>query len=572
MSVGGLVKNERGFIDIINQTETRIYRYKGKTFVISYEGEIYNKNEIRNELISRGNYFDGDEETELLVKGFTNWKERILNKIDGVFVFAIWDVDEKILFLARDPIGAKSMYFSILKDGFIFANHIKHILYSKEVNAEVTYEGITELLSLGPSKRQSSAIFRNIAGLEPGSYLKYSYGAVEIRKYTDFEAWENEENFEEIVDNIRNMVADSIFRQAVDSEEVCTLLSGGLDSSIVTAVTAEVLKEAKIPLKTFSIGYEENESYFESNIFQPNSDDEWVKKMVSFLYTDHRDVVLTNDDLIENLREAMLARGFPGMGDIDSSLLVFCKRMKRFCNIGLGGECADEVFGGYPWFHRNDLLNSDFFPWIRSVEERSEFINPEVRENVDAVKFAKDIYFSEVKKAPKLLNETDKEQKIREVGYLTYRWFLPVLLERQDRMAGRAGFKIRAPFCNYELMQYMYNVPWEYRNYNNMEKGILRYAFRDLLPKEVAERKKSPFPKTYNPEYRKLVVRELNHILDNPTAPIKDIIDIDRVKRLINEDEENYRPWFGQLMKGPQVMAFLIQVNEWMKEYKVTLV
>lgn len=567
-----VVKKEQGYLDVLNGETLKVYKYKGETYIVAYDGEIYNKEEIREDLIARGDYFDTEDEEEIILKSYLTWRNNALDKFEGVFSIGIYSTDAKRLFLARDPIGAKSMFFSVIKDDIIFSNNVGNIVKSKYVSPEVTYEGIAELMTLGPSRRQNSAIFRNVEQLEPGSYLEFKYPNVNIVKYAEFEAYEHKESFENTVENVREILIDSILKQYPRDQKVCTLLSGGLDSSIVTTVVSDVAREEGKKLKTFSVDYEGNETFFEANDFQPNSDGEWIKKMVDFLGTDHTNIRLTSEELVESLDGAMVARGFPGMGDIDTSLLRFCGKMSESATVGMGGECADEVFGGYPWFHREALIDSEFFPWIRSVTERGEYVNQEIKHNVDIVKFAKEIYSDELKRVPVLAGETEREKRIREIGYLTYRWFLPVLLERQDKMAAKANFKIRAPFCNFNLMKYVYNIPWEYKVMGGMEKGLLRTAFKDLLLKEVIERKKSPYPKTFNPKYRELIIRELSHIIENPTSPILDVIDLESVKRLINEEETANRPWFGQLMRGPQVMAFLIQVNGWMKEYKVSIV
>lgn len=571
-NMGGLISNEQGFIDVLTNEETKVYKYNGKTYVVTYDGDIYNKDEVRRELLARGNYLDSDDEEEMVLKAYVTWREGCLERFEGVFSLGIWEVESRKLFLARDPIGAKSLFYSVLKDGIIFANHIKYIFTGENVKPEITYEGIAELLALGPSRRGGSAILKNVAQLEAGSYMEYSLGNCRVFKYADFEAYENKEEFESIVDNVREIVVDSILKQYSGDKDVCALLSGGLDSSIVTAVVAEAVRHNGRRLKTFSVDYEGNDVYFKSNDFQPNHDGEWIKKMSEFSDTEHTTMKLSNEALVESLHEAMTLRGFPGMGDIDTSLMVFCKGMSKHAKVGMGGECADEVFGGYPWFHRKELRDSDFFPWIRSISERNEYINDEIKENFNVLEFAKDVYRDELNKVPRLHSETSDERKIREVGYLTYRWFLPVLLERQDKMARIADFSIRAPFCNFKLMKYVYNIPWKYRIHGDVEKGILRYAFKDLLPDEVCYRKKSPYPKTYNPVYTDLIESEFREIMNNGNSPILAIVNKDNVMKLTQSGIESTRPWFGQLMKGPQVMAFLIQVNDWLKEYKIDIV
>lgn len=568
----GIVRKEQGFIDVLDNDSTKVYRYKGKTYIICYDGEIYNKDEIREELISKGDYFNTNDEEEIVLKAYLCWKEEAFTRIEGVFSVVIYNADLRKLLLVRDPIGAKSMFYASFHDGIIFSNNVGYIVKSKLVDPEVTYEGITELMTLGPSRRQNSAIFRNINQLEGGSFLEYQYPGMGIYKYEEFDAYEIKDSFEDTVENVREMVIDSILKQYPKEDKMCTLLSGGLDSSIVTTVISDAVRQSGGKLKTFSVDYEGNETYFEANDFQPNSDNEWIKKMVDFLDTNHTVIKLNNEELVNALDSAMRERGFPGMGDIDTSLLKFCEKMKVHADIGLGGECADEVFGGYPWFHREALMDSNFFPWIRSVKERSEYINDEIRHNVNSVNLTYEIYNDELKRVPILVKEDERKKRIREIGYLTYRWFLPVLLERQDKMAKKSNFKIRAPFCNFKLMKYVYNIPWEYRAKDELEKGLLRYAFKDFLPEEVTWRKKSPYPKTFNPRYRELVIRELRHILENPTSPLLDVINLERVNALICEEENSSRPWFGQLMRGPQVMAFFIQLNSWLKEFKVTIV
>lgn len=571
-NMGGIISNGQGFIDVLTPEETKVYKYNGRTYVVIYDGEIYNKEEIIDDLLSRGNYLDSIDDEEVILKGYIMWQDGILKKLEGVFSIGIWEVESKKLFLARDPMGAKSLYYSILKNGIIFANHIKYLFKNDEVKPEVTYEGIAELLALGPSRRGDSAIFKNIFQLKPGHYMEFSSSYCRIFKYEDFEAYENKEDFQNISDNIRDLVIDSVLRQYGGDTDACTLLSGGLDSSIVTAIISEAVQDEGKKLKTFSVDYDGNDVYFKSNDFQPNSDNEWIKRMAEFCDTNHTTIKLSNKVLVDGLHDAMLLRGFPGMGDIDTSLMTFCDNMGKHVKAGLGGECADEVFGGYPWFHKDELKNSDFFPWIRSINERCEYISDEIKEKFDVLDFAKNIYKDEINKVPKLDSETDEEKKIREVGYLTYRWFLPVLLERQDKMARISDFKIRAPFCNFKLMKYVYNIPWKYRIYGDMPKGLLRYAFKDILPSEVAYRKKSPYPKTYNPEYTNLIVNEFNKVISDNNSPLLDIADKNNVSKLMELGIETTRPWFGQLMKGPQVMAFLIQVNDWLKEYKVRIV
>lgn len=572
INFGGVVSTNEGFITMIGERNDTEYSCRGKKYNINYEGEIYNSDEIRVNLIERGYEFDTYLEEEVILKAYIEWKEKCLERFEGVFAIAIWSKEDRSLFLARDPIGAKALYYRVLKEDIVYSDEMKYLLKHPDIKPEVTYEGVCEVMLLGPSKRPDSAVFRSIAELNPGSFAIYKDGSFKEYSYWKFEPAKHNESFEDTVTNIREMLIDSIIKQ-VGEDDVCTLLSGGLDSSIVTAVTADIYKQFNKRLKTISVDYEGNDVYFTANAYQPNSDEMWIKRMSEFADTEHTTIKLDNESLLNYLGDAMRARDLPGMADIDTSFLLFCKGIKNYSNIGLGGECADEVFGGYPWFNREELLNSDFFPWISSLDDRIDFLSDEVKFNINAKNFAMDVYNSEISKVECLEDEDEKENKIRKVGYLTYRWFLSTLLVRQDKMSKYAGISIRAPFCNSNLMKYVYNIPWEMRAYKGREKGLLRFAFKDLLPTEVVERKKSPYPKTFNPLYTEFVRRELSHILDNPTSPIHEIINEAKVRELIASDVDlSQKPWYGQLMRGPQIMAFLIQVNMWMKEYRVMVV
>ena len=146
---------------------------------------------------------------------------------------------------------------------------------------------------------------------------------------------------------------------------------------------------------------------------------------------------------------------------------------------------------------------------------------------------------------------------------------MQTLIERADRMSMANGFEVRVPFCDYRLAEYMYNVPWEMKAYKGREKGLLRHVVKDLLPEEIVTRKKSPYPKTHNPTYLKKVKQMLIQIMKNPISPINTILTRDYILDIINTDGASFtRPWFGQLMTGPQLMAYLCQVNMWLEKYQ----
>ena len=181
---------------------------------------------------------------------------------------------------------------------------------------------------------------------------------------------------DETAQYVRELMEDIVERQLFADVPVGMFLSGGVDSSALTALAAKVYeKQGKGPIRSYSIDYDENDKYFKANDFQPNADAPWIKIVSDAIGTDHHNKVISIDELANRLKEAVLVRDLPGMADIDSSLLWFCHEIKQDVTVGLSGECADEIFGGYPWFHRQEIMNIDGFPWMRSIDERENLLN-----------------------------------------------------------------------------------------------------------------------------------------------------------------------------------------------------
>ena len=377
------------------------------------------------------------------------------------------------------------------------------------------------------------------------------------------------DSFGTTCDKVRFLLEDSIRRQLVSDVPLCTFLSGGLDSSIITLYAANYCKEKGLPpLNTYSVDYVDNDKNFVKSDFQPNSDNYYINLMNKNLHTNHHQIVIDTPELAEYLEDAMIARDMPGMADIDSSLLLFCKNVKMEMTVSLTGECADEIFGGYPWFFREDALNSGTFPWSIAIDERQKLLNPAIGKQVNLKNYI-DYRYNESLAEVEILDTDSKETaEKRKISYLTLNWFMQTLLDRSDRMAMYNGLELRVPFCDYRLAQYVWNIPWEMKALNAREKGLLRYVVKDLLPKEIVERKKSPYPKTYNPTYLNAVKSILTDILNNPNAPIKNILNESYIREILETNGSAFsRPWFGQLMTGPQLIAYLCQVDMWLEKY-----
>ena len=554
-------------IDPDGGKQPMIFRDQGNTYSLVYNGQIYNTKELKDELSENGFTFDGHSDTEVLLKGFSFWKYDIIHKLNGIFSFAIWNSKEKELFVARDHFGVKPFYYSIVDGTFVFASEVKALFKYPGITAKIDSEGISELFGLGPSHTPGHGIFKDIHELKPASYGVFNSSGLHVEKYWSLVSLPHKDSFGTTCDKVRFLLEDSIRRQLVSDVPLCTFLSGGLDSSIITLYAANYCKEKGLPpLNTYSVDYVDNDKNFVKTDFQPNSDNYYINLMKNKLNTNHHSIILDTPELADSLEDAMLARDYPGMADVDSSLLLFCKNVKKHATVTLTGECSDEIFGGYPWFFRDDALNSGTFPWSIALDERQTLLNPEIAKKVHLKDYVNFRYTESLNEVNILDTDSKETQEKRKISHLTLNWFMQTLLDRSDRMAMYNGFEIRVPFCDYRLAQYVWNIPWEIKALNGREKGLLRYVMKDLLPSEIVDRKKSPYPKTWNPTYLQKVKGMLTDIMENKNAPINSLLNRQYILDIIKTDGRAFtRPWFGQLMTGPQLMAYLCQVNMWLE-------
>ncbi len=543
----------------------------GNKYVLVYNGELYNTEELRKSLLEEGYFFDSYSDTEVLLMSYIAWGVNCIKKFNGIFAFAIYDEEKEQVFLARDQMGVKPLFYSINNKNIIFASEIKAILANPMVKAQIDREGITELFALGPAVVPGKAIYKNILEIAPANCLLINKENIKVWEYWKVTLQENKETVEEAAEHVRLLLFDAIKRQLVGDVPICTFLSGGLDSSAISAISAEEFRNRGKILNTYSIDYKDNEKYFKSSLFQPTSDKYWAFRMAEFIKSNHKNVVLNHKDLVLALKESTLARDLPGMADVDSSLLLFCKEIRKNFVVSLSGECADEIFGGYPWYTNEEMLNAKTFPWSRAVGMRKSILNEKIKKfNIEEC--AEYEYLKTLKEVPHFENEDKKNYRMKEMFYLNLKWFMVNLLNRKDRCSMYNSLEVRVPFADIRIVEYAFNLPAEIKLLHGREKGILRKALEGVLPEDVVYRKKSPYPKTHNPIYTEMVCKEMNKILSDNNSPILEIIDKKVVKEIVDTEGKSYTtPWFGQLMTGPQLIAYLIQLNIWMKEYNVNI-
>ncbi|MFZ5975933.1 MAG: asparagine synthase (glutamine-hydrolyzing) [Bacillota bacterium] len=543
----------------------------GNTYTIVYNGELYNTEEVRAKLFELGASFDSYSDTEVLLRAYIAWGPECTRHINGIFGFGVWDENNETLFLCRDPLGVKPLYYTVQDDTLIFGSEIKAILKYPSVEPVIDENGICEIMGLGPAHAQGSGVFKNIQQIPAAHYLLHTRGQTKLHEYWTLEAQAHTENEQETSEHVRFLLLDAIKRQLVADVPVCTFLSGGLDSSIISAVTAKEFEKEGRTLDTFSIEYEGNREYYQASDFQPTADDAWVDLMSGHIGSRHHRVILDNRELVAALDDAVQANDMPGMADIDASLLLFCREVRKKATVALSGECADEIFGGYPWYWREDMAYADTFPWSGAVKERQALLSPGLR-HISLSDYVQAQYEETVARVPAGPDMAEEERRLKKLFYLNVKWFMNTLLTRKDRMSMATSLEVRVPFADYRLVQYAFNIPRDFLFYGSREKGLLRKALNGILPQEILWRKKSPYPKTFNPVYTFGVRNWMNDILHDPASPVLQIIDRETVQKIVDTEGRSFtRPWFGQLMTGPQLIAYMIQIDLWMRKYRVRL-
>ena len=522
-------------------------------YVIVYNGQIYNTKELKKTLEENSFSFNSHSDTEVLLKSYIYYGNEVVNHLNGIFAFAIWNSKNNELFLARDHFGIKPLFYTQKEETFIFSSEIKGLFAYPGIEKAIDSQGISELFGIGPSHTPGTTVFKDIYELKPAHFAVYNSSGLHIERYWKLKSEEHKDDFKTTCENLKYLLNDAITRQLVSDVPLCTFLSGGLDSSIITKFAADYCKKEGLPpLDTYSIDYVDNDKNFVKSDFQPNSDNYYIDLMTKDLHTNHHQIVIDTPELASYLEDAMIARDMPGMADIDSSLLLFCKNVKKEMTVSLTGECADEIFGGYPWFFREDALTSGTFPWSIAINERQTLLNTDISKKVDLKEYI-DFRYQESLNYVEILDCDSKETaEKRKISHLTLNWFMQTLLDRSDRMAMYNGFELRVPFCDYRLAQYVWNIPWEMKALNGREKGLLRYVCRDFLPTEIVDRKKSPYPKTHNPTYLAKVKGMLSDIMKDKNAPINDLLNRNYILDILNTDGKSFtRPWFRTIDDWP---------------------
>ena len=524
-----------------------------------YNGEIYNQKELE-ERLEQPLEFNSD--TLLLLKLLMKFKDGILNDINGIFAFVYTHNEE--VYIVRDMFGVKPLYYTFYDKDIIVSSEIKSILAYTDKRI-VNKEGLCELLGMGPSHSQAKTVFKDIYELKPGHFLKFCKGKkIEDHIYYQLQAMENKLTYEETKTKVRELLDKAIERQMISDVDLSTFLSGGLDSSIISTIVAL----NKDSLDTYSISYENSE--FKENAFERSRDSDYTHLVSDAIGSNQHDIMIDNKSLVEGLKKAVLIRDVPGMTDIDSSMYFLAKNISQKHKVGLSGECADEIFGGYPWFYEKTKKLTTF-PWIRNLDYKESLLNDKYRKILNLKSYVMNEFDMAIKETPVLKTDSKTTIKQRQLSYINMKYFMTNLLDRKDRLTMAASLEVRVPFCDKDLVEFLYNVPFKYKYRSKVEKKLLRDAYKGTVINEVIDRKKSPYPKSNSKEYHEEVVYLLKKVLEDKNSILFEIFDINKIRDIMNSDEELEVPWYGQLMRKTAFLAYLYQIDYWFKTYKIKL-
>ena len=537
---------------------------------VTFSGEIYNFAELRHELAARGHEFRTRSDTEVLLHAYLEWGADCVRRLNGMFAFGIWDERRQELLLARDRLGVKPLYYAARPDGVLFGSEPKAILAHPEFRAEIDAEGIAELFGQVGTGTPGNGVYRGLVQVRPGTLVRVGRGGIRESAYWRLEAREHTGDLASAAGTVRELLADTVHRQTVADVPLCSLLSGGLDSSVVSALAADsLMRRDRAKLATFSVDFTGSADAFTPDQLRPSHDEPFARAAAEYIGSRHSTITLEADDLVTAQWAPLAAHDLPTFGDMYVSFVLLCREISKQSTVALSGEAADEVFGGYPWYHVPALLAAPTFPWA-ARGSWEPLLRPDVRARVRLGEYAADRYAQAVAEVPRLAGESREDRRIREVLYLGLTRWLPFLLDRKDRLSMACGLEVRVPFTDHRLVEYVWNVPWSMKEAGGMEKGLLRTAADGLLPDDLLRRRKSIYPGAADPAYERAIDAQLRRLLTQPDAPLFDLVSKEALTAAYEAD-----PRLPGLMSvqpsSTSPVAFLLDVNRWLQRSGVTI-
>ncbi|WP_033214953.1 asparagine synthase (glutamine-hydrolyzing) [Kitasatospora phosalacinea] len=540
---------------------------------LTFCGEVYNYRELRTELVAHGHSFRTDSDTEVVLRAYLQWGTDFASRLNGMFAIGIWDARSQELVLVRDRMGVKPLHYYPTPGGVLFGSEPKAILANPQARRTVDRVGLCEALDM--VKTPGAAVFSGMHEVIPGEIVRVDANGIHRSRYWTLEAAPHTDTREQSIGHVRELLEDIVARQLISDVPVCTLLSGGLDSSTITALAAQVLeREGRGRVNSFSVDFRGSVDSFEPDAVRGAPDAPFVRDLSAHVGTNHQEILLDSADLSRpEVRAAVLrATDVPPAfwGDMWPSLYLLFRAVRRHSTVALSGESADELFGGYLWFHRPEAVDADTFPWLTSGSARyfggTSLLDGGLREKLDIPGYRAERYAEALAEVPSLPGESDTDRRMRKVTYLNLTRFVQTLLDRKDRMSMAVGLEVRVPFCDHRLVEYVFNTPWETKTFDGQEKSLLRAAARDLLPASILERKKTPYPATQDPGYEAALRAEMAQVLADPNAPVLPLLDRARLGKVLDRSlSATSLPY----SRGGLEMA--LWLNRWLSAYDVTL-
>jgi asparagine synthase (glutamine-hydrolysing) len=541
--------------------------------VLTFSGEIYNYQELRTELATRGHAFRTQSDTEVLLRSYVEWGAAMVDRLNGMYAFAIWDPRDEELLLVRDRMGVKPLYYFPTPNGVLFGSEPKAILANPMVQPKVDANGLRELLDM--VKTPEHAIFTGMYEVRPGHLVRVRRGGLTKHCYWKLEAREHTDSLPTTIRTVRELLEDIVERQLISDVPLCSLLSGGLDSSAVTAIAAKALASKGLgAVRSFSVDFAGAAENFVPDPLRATPDAPFVRSLATHVAADHTEVLLDSDNLSDpDIRAAVLrATDLPPTyyGDLWPSLYLLFRSIREHSTVALSGESADEVFGGYSWFHDPEVLTAQTFPWLTSTPgpfyDGKPLFDRGLLATLDMPAYRLSSYHDAIAEVPVLAGETGLEKRMREVSYLNLTRFLQTLLDRKDRMSMAVGLEVRVPFCDHRLVDYVFNAPWAMKKFDGREKSLLRHAAADLLPESILQRVKSPYPSTADTGYEKNLLDELADVAASKNAPLLPLLDLDGVRRRLE------RPLGESSSQITRIdLEIPLWLNAWLESYRVSV-
>ncbi|MEU0738987.1 asparagine synthase (glutamine-hydrolyzing) [Streptomyces sp. NPDC006134] len=537
---------------------------RGENLVLVYNGEIYNYRELRQALARRGHVFASASDTEVVLRAYQEWGAQCVEHLNGMFAFAVWDAVREELFLARDRMGIKPLYYAEHEGGLLFASEPKGIFAHPTFEAQVDEDKLPILLNPRLAVPGETPL-HGVREVKPAHVVRMDRRGIHEYPYWRLVSREHTDSLDVTVKTVRELLEDIVARQTVADVPVSSMLSGGLDSTAVSALAARALaRRSDAPLQTFCVGYETDEEHFRPTALRPEADTPYARIAAEFMGSRHRDVILPTDRMAETLPIVRRARDLPSLGQFDTSIYLLFKEVRKHATVALTAEAADEVFGGYPWFHDEKTVWQDTFPWMGDAPRLADCLAPDVQRRVRPLEAERDRYHTLRAQVPRLPGETGLNARMREVLHFSLAGPLQSLLDKNDRMSMAVGLETRVPFCDHRLIEYVWNVPWTMKTADGREKSLLRMAAGDVVPPQTLQRKKSGYPGTHDPAYEAAVHSEVDRILGDHSSPLHGLLDRGRVDALRSGGQQTMT-----LLNSAHLLLPLIEIDAWMRDYRI---